>query len=472
MTPLRNIEAEQALLGAILFDNHTLHRLPDGIKAEHFSEPVHGALYGEIVRRVRSERLADAVSLAEWWAALPAAAELGGPKYLLILLDHAARLSAQAVEYGELVLDLAQRRALRAVYEDGLEALSSKGAAEALLETERRLAEVAAQDDSADQFEHLGCLAEQAVLAAEHGELEGISTGLPSLDAKLGGLKRGAVYVIGGAASMGKSIVGKAISDAIARQGFGVGNFDLEMDKTDIGLRAASSAAYRPSEAVYAGAPGGDGNPHYLSARRRTLSQRQWERMREGAGALASLPVYVDARAGLTLAQIEARARKLKRRLQRQGVDLAALVIDHEGLIASDTRTGTELDRARERAQGALALAKRLNVILIALAQLTKDGARQEGDVRLPTKDDLNYGSEWDRAAEAVILLHRKAYYAERKPQHLRTDADCDALGARDATLIVDKSRGGSRGQVEILMDVATAWVGEAPPKPKLERVV
>lgn len=469
--PLHNLQAEQALLGALLAHNATFHQLPDGLRPEHFYDPVHGALYGEIARRVRAERLADAVSLAEWWGGVPAASEIGGAKYLVILLEIAARLTSQAVEYAGLVLDLAQRRALREVYEEGLASLASRAASEALVESERRLAEVAAQDDSADQWEHLGCIAEQAVVTAEQGELTGLSTGLEALDAKLGGLKRGAVYVVGGASSMGKSIVGKALALAVARQGYGVANVDLEMDVADIGLRAAASQAYAPTEPVYSGQPGPGGNPHYLSARRRTLSQRQWERMRAGAGTLAQLPVYVDARPGQTLAQIESRTRRLQRKLKRQGVDLAALVIDHEGLIATETRHASELDRARERAQGALALAKRLNVVLIALAQLTKDGARQDGDIRLPTKDDLNFGSEWDRSAEAVILVHRRAYYAERKPAHLRTDEDCEALHSNEAVLVVDKSRGGARGQVPIVMDVAAAWVGEAS-KPKMERVI
>jgi replicative DNA helicase len=100
-------------------------------------------------------------------------------------------------------------------------------------------------------------------------------------------------------------------------------------------------------------------------------------------------------------------------------------------------------------------------VVVIALSQITKEGSRADGEDRLPTAQDLNYGSALSQAASVVMLIHRKAYYAERKPRHLQTPEDGYTMRSREATLVVDKARGGQRGQVSVLMDMATAAVWE-----------
>lgn len=106
-----------------------------------------------------------------------------------------------------------------------------------------------------------------------------------------------------------------------------------------------------------------------------------------------------------------------------------------------------------------MGMAKRLDICVIALSQITKEGARADGDERLPTLLDLNYGGAISQAADVVVLIHRRAYYEERKPTHLR---DISKLRSRETTLVVDKTRDGRRGQVPILMDVPTAAVWEA----------
>jgi replicative DNA helicase len=173
------------------------------------------------------------------------------------------------------------------------------------------------------------------------------------------------------------------------------------------------------------------------------------------------MPIYTDARPGRTLSQIEAAARRLFQKMRREGVAPGALVIDHEGLIASEGRYPSQLEAANARANGLLALAKRLGVVVIALSQITKEGSRADGEDRLPTAQDLNYGSALSQAASVVMLIHRKAYYAERKPEGQRTHEDWEALKSYVATLVVDKARGGQRGQVKVLMDMASSAVWE-----------
>jgi replicative DNA helicase len=299
---------------------------------------------------------------------------------------------------------------------------------------------------------------------AKAGHSMGLSTGFEALDAATGGLQPGTLWVVAGATSMGKSLFGMGLSRNIAAQGRAVGEIHLEMDEDQIGLRTATALAYRHGAGDWVGQAAYDRiNPRYLDAARGRLKAEQWQALHASGQRARDLPIFVDARPGRTIAQIEAGARRLFRRCDRQGLKPGALLIDHEGLIAPTPgeRLSSLLERASARGEALLAMAKRLSVPVIALAQITNEGARADGEERLPAVTDIKYGGALTQAASVVILLHRKAYYAERKPKHLRTPADDEALRSHEATLVIDKARGGVRGQVDICMDIATGAVFE-----------
>ena len=448
MDPLHNLPAEQALLGAALLDNRTLSLV--SLSGAHFYDPVHGDLWDEITARYRDDRLADAIALKEWAAKRCAA--IGGAAYLLDLEALAAPLSAQAQSYALVIRDMARRRAVIGAAQEAM-ALATSGETDALTALEQRLQEIASGDADADAWEKLGVDAMESIERAELGEARGISTGFAGLDRVTGGIQPGTLWVIGGATSMGKSLMGAALSRAIASQGFGVGEAHLEMDRLQIGLRTATALAFDVDHRA--------DNAFYLSAQRGDLRPGQWSALRGAAKAAASLPIYIDARPGRSLSQIEAAARRLFRKMQRERIQPGALLIDHEGLIAAEpgARFPSQLERTNARSEGLLALAKRLGVAVIALSQITKEGSRADGDDRLPNATDLNYGGAISQAASVVILLHRKAYYAERKPSHLRSEEDIAAMKSRECTLIVDKARGGQRAQVKIWLDAPTGAI-------------
>lgn len=447
-----DLAAEQAILGGLMFDNGGVI-LVGALRAEHFYDPVHGRVFSTIMDLIGENRLADASTVRHRFIELDRMGDIGGAGYLLTLLGNAARLSVHMRDYAALIIDLAMRRRMM-VLGAKLAAAQSYGAgADATLtDIERELADISQWGDTGENWRPIGEVAREAVAAAERGEATGISTGIPALDECTGGLRRGTVWVIGGASSMGKSVVGKSIAHVVGAQGFAVACVDLEMQALDVGLRASSAGAWRMHASD---------NPHYLSALRRSLSAAQWTRMKAAAADLGKLPVYIDARGGQTLTQIEARSRRLFERVRRRGQNPAVLLIDHQGLIASERAFPNELERSKDRANRTLALAKSLDVTVIVLAQLTKEGSRQDGEQRLPTKDDLDFGSEWDRAADVIMLIHRRAFYAERKPAHLRSDEDFEALQSREATLIVDKSRSGKREHVPVLLDVKSAIMAQ-----------
>lgn len=450
---LHDLPIEQAVLGACIL---TPAWMPDALRAEHFYAPEHGDIWDELRMRQRDGRLIDFVALKPWAASHPVISRLGSNgSYLLALDGSRCATSAQVTGYADMIRDMARRRAVsKAAKEAALQA--EKGEGDALTTLEQRLQEIASNDTDADAWERLGVLACESVERSIMGETKGISTGFPSLDRATGGLQPGTLWVVGGATSMGKSVFGAGLGRNIAAQGFGVGEVHLEMDATQIGLRTATALAFSPD-------PKGPTNPHYLTAQRGGLTERQQNTLIGAAKASATLPIYTDARAGRSLSQIEAAARRLFRKMRREGIKPGALIIDHEGLIAPDAgqRFPSQLERANARSEALLAMAKRLGVTVIALSQITKEGSRADGEERLPTLLDLNYGGAISQAASVVILLHRRAYYAERKPEHLRSSDDWAALKSREATLVVDKARGGMREQIKVLMDMPTAAVWE-----------
>lgn len=448
MTALHALEAEQAILGAAVDDARVVDRLT--LRAEHFYDPTHAALWTELTERRRTDRLADLVSLREW--ADRHFAEIGGAGYLRRLVAQSIGASLYLDGYAEQIRDVRRRRDVVDAAKGAI-ATATVGEVDALTALEQRLQEIAAGDTDADAWESLGSVCADAAETAELGEAKGIGTGFEKLDAATGGIQPGTLWVAGGATAMGKSVFGSALSRNIAAQGFGVGEVHLEMDRLQVGIRADTALAFDRSHRV--------DSPHYLSALQNRLTPVQWDAVRSGARSGAKLPIYVDARPGRSLSQIEAAARRLFRKMQREGVKPGALIVDHEGLIASEQRHPSQLEAANARACGLLTMAKRLGVAIIALSQITKEGSRADGEERLPTALDLNYGSALSQAASVVILLHRKAYYAERKPENLRTDKDWDALKSRECTLVVDKSRAGRRAQITVWMDMPTAAVWE-----------
>jgi replicative DNA helicase len=451
MTPIV-LDAEQALLGALISEPRWLDHAR--LSASHFYDPCHGALWDELKQRQRDGRLIDFLSLKQW--ADGAFRDVGGAAYAMRLVEAGVGVFAhQVAGYADMIRDAARRRAVIEAAKGAI-ATAEKGEADALAALEQRLQEIASNDADADAWERLGVHACESVERAEMGETRGISTGIAALDRATGGFQSGTLWVVGGASSMGKSVFGAALGRAIAAQGYGVAEAHLEMDKTQIGLRTAAALAFDPDHRA--------SNPHYLSAQRGDLTPAQWSALRGAAKASGSLPIYIDARPGRTLSQIEAAARRLFRKMRREGVKPGALTIDHEGLIAPEpgARFPSQLERTNARSEALLAMAKRLNVAVIALSQITKEGARADGDDRLPTMHDLNYGGALAQAATVVILLHRKAYYAERKPDRLRSPEDWEALKSRETTLVIDKARSGMRSQVTVLMDAPTAAVWEA----------
>lgn len=459
---LHRLDAEQALLGAILFDNATLE-LIGPLAAEHFFDPCHQRIFATAKQMAAEGKVADAVTLKAFFARDAGLQEIGGPAYLMSILDAAAPLSAQAVAYADLIRDVAQRRAIAELSAEidaaARNAESDDDAAAIIVSAERRLAEIADAHTPFGLWRPLHEIMESAVSAAALGEAAGLSTGIGELDEITGGISTdGKLWVLGGASSMGKSLVGSALALTLAQAGHGVGYLHLEMGERGAGLRAATALAHeaeRGGTTRYT-----DGNPTYLGARRQKLSDSAWARLRRAAADARHLPLRIDARPHQTLSQIEAGARRLQRLMARAGTPLKVLFIDHEGLIKAEQRRNAKWEEVSDRWIRLQGLAKKLNIAIVALTQINREGASKDGDQR-PHMGHLANSADIERCADVIVLIYREAYFAQRKPDHACSEEDYAARRSNIVELIVDKSRDGERRTVKAILDVSTGYFAE-----------
>ncbi len=459
--PLHRLDAEQALLGALIFDNETLNRITPRLKAEHFFDPIHGRIFTAIKKLIADGGVADGITLKAMFASDGGIKEIGGAAYLIRLMDAAAPLTAQAASYAELICDLAYRRAVVAIADEiAAAAVAQDSEADALdliAMAERGLAEIADEHQPYGLWRPIDEVMDRAIAAAEIGEARGISTGLDDIDEITGGFTPGSLWYIAGPPSSGKSLVGSGLAINVARQGIGVGYVHLEMGEVSAGLRTATAMAHDPeNRSTYFT----DGNPTYLAARRQKLSDWAWTLLKQKAAEARNLPLRIDARPHQTLTQIESGARRLQRLMARSGTPLKVLFIDHEGLIGSEKDRKSKWEEVSDRTVRLQALAKKLNICVVALAQINREGARRDGSER-PNMGHLANSADIERCADVICLIYREAYFALRKPDHECSDEDYDKRKSKMIELIFDKSRDGERKTVKAILDVRTGYLAE-----------
>jgi len=451
--PLRNaphnLEAEQALLGAILINNESIERVSDFLEAQHFFDPLHQQIYETAAKLIASGKQANPITLKTFFAnAEPIDAGQTVPQYLASLAANAATI-INARNYGRIVHDLAIRRALILIGEDVVNAAYDSAIdfppQEQIEEAETRLFVLAKAGANERAAASASEAMEQAIQrgneAFRRGDcLGGIATGYPALDAKLGGLTPGDLIIIAGRPSMGKTAFGINIAANRVEEGKRIYFASLEMSTEQIGARLLSRGT---------GVPAADlrcGRDFDSQVKALLDEQRRW------AGRL----LIIDESSSLTSAQLMTRVRRAHRKHP-----LEAVVIDYLQLIRGTTYRG--LNRVQEIAEisGSLkAMAKELGVPVIALSQLNR--ATETRDDKRPHLADLRDSGALEQDADIVMFVHRPAYYLEREqPSPLDVTATQDwerrlAAARGRAEIIIAKHRNGPTGIVELCCDEAT----------------
>lgn len=438
----KNLEAEQALLGALMFDAVSFERLPEGLVAEHFAEPFHQRLFAAIAELVQGGRISDPSIVSDRVKQDPAYVEFGGLGYLLTLVENAPA-SAMVRDYGRSIMDLALRRDLIRIGgeiatvapDPSLPASDHLGAAEALLfalaETGSKERPVATFDDA------LGEALEQAQAAfARDGRLTGVTTGLIDLDQKLGGLHPSDLLILAGRPSMGKTALALNIAINAARAGARVFFPSLEMSKAQLALRALADFAEVSGDRL----------------RKGMVRRDELARVEDARHEFRSLPIHIDDTGGIHIAKLCARARRQHR---KTGLDL--IVVDYLQLVTTDSGKGGNRVQEVSQITGALkALAKELNVPVLALSQLSRQVEARED--KRPMLSDLRESGSIEQDADVVMFVYRDEYYVGRTepPEGSVKHQDWQDAMSRvqgRAEVIVGKQRHGPIGTVHLAFD-------------------
>jgi replicative DNA helicase len=452
-----NLEAEQALLGALLFDNAAYERLSDQLNASHFYEPFHARLFSVIEDHIRKGQLAEPIMLLERFRRDPAFEELGGIRYLADLVDRAPP-AANAAEYGRVVYDLALRRELIRIGGDIAAGASqgdaAKSARDQIESAEQQLYSLAETGSSSSGFMAFADALRGAVeMAAEaysrDGGLAGVSTGLIDLDQKLGGLHPSDLVILAARPSMGKSSLATNIAFDVARHyawepqpdggkktvnGGVVAFFSLEMSSEQLAMRLLAEVSGVSSDRL----------------RKGEIDASEFSRVRDAAIEIQSAPLYMDDTGGLSMPKLTARARRLKRQV---GLDL--IVIDYLQLLTTGNSSGSDnrVQEVSQITQGLKALAKELSVPVLALAQLSRQ-VEQRDDKR-PQLSDLRESGSIEQDADVVMFIFRESYYKSRtepregSAEHLAWQEEMDRIHNL-AEVIIGKQRHGPIGTVKL----------------------
>jgi replicative DNA helicase len=463
-TPIRtaphNIEAEQALLGAILVNNEAFYRVSDFLEPKHFFEPIHQRIFELASELIRAGKLETPVTLKTFMAADLDIAGLTVNQYLARLAAEATTI-INAEDYGRTIYDLSIRRGLIIIGEDmvnlAYEAPVDATPLSQIEEGERQLYELAESGRNDPGFQRFGQALAAAVDMAgraylRDGKLSGLATGLPALDADMGGLQPSDLIILAGRPGMGKTALATNIAYNVAKawrderradghratlDGGIVGFFSLEMSAEQLATRIIGEQTAIPANKI----------------RRGAFKEGDYEKIKQTSTELQNLPLYVDQTGGLSIGQLTARARRLKR---QRGLDL--LVIDYLQLLQSSKRSGRDnrVQEITEITTSLKALAKELNIPILALSQLSRQ-VEQRGDNKRPQLSDLRESGSIEQDADIVLFVFREAYYhALQKPDD---DQKLAAWAARAeelhnrAEIIIAKHRHGPTATVELIFE-------------------
>ena len=449
-----SIEAEQQLLGAILTNNDVYDRVASIIRSKHFYDPVHARIFDVAAARIAKNNLASPVTLKAFFEDDDGLKELGGPAYLARLAG--AAIGAYAVrDYAQMIYDLAVRRELIRLGQDisarARRVETDTDPKEQIVAAEQALYTLSEQGQTESGFQSFLRAVTDAVNVANaayqrEGGLAGISTGLIDLDAKLGGLHKSDLIILAGRPSMGKTSLATNIAFNIAKayrkgtlpdgtegavDGGVVGFFSLEMSAEQLAARVLAEASEISSHKIRQG----------------DMDEGEFRRFVEAAKDLEACPLFIDDTAAIPIAQLAARARRLKR---THGLDV--LIVDYLQLVrgTSDNR----VQEIGEISMGLKAIAKELSIPVIALSQLSRQV--ESRDDKRPQLSDLRESGSIEQDADVVMFVFREEYYVEReKPGDERLEemaAWQDRMSRLHgkAEVIIGKQRHGPIGTVEL----------------------
>jgi replicative DNA helicase len=466
--PPSNLQAEQALIGALLANNRAYERVSEFLEPIHFADPIHGRIFQSIKRRIEAGQLADAVTLKAEFEHSGVLEEVGGTAYLAQLLSSMISI-INAGEYGRTIHDTWLRRQLidigETVVNNAFGADPELNGTAQIEAAEQSLFELANQGGGNGDFITFELALTKAIESAElafnqSGHVTGLTTGLRDIDAKLGGLHPSDLLILAGRPGMGKSALAtkiaygaaKSLLDKAREAGPGVqpkqqvAMFSLEMSAEQLATRLLSEESRISADSI----------------RRGEIGQKEFDKFVEVSRDIGSLPLQIDDTPAVTMSMLRTRCRRLQR---TKG--LALVVVDYLQLMrpSAGTRPENRVLEISQITQGLKALAKELNIPVLALSQLSRQVESRED--KRPQLSDLRESGSIEQDADVVMFIYRDEYYLEqRKPNEVTFEGGPEKLDAatkewqekmnqvhNKADLIVAKQRHGPTGSIPLFFE-------------------
>ncbi|WP_375622874.1 MULTISPECIES: replicative DNA helicase [unclassified Bartonella] len=448
-----NIEAEQALLGAIFINNDSLDRVSDFLKPEHFFEPLHQKIYHVLSHLIKTGKRVDPVTIKPYIQMEDKIGDITVYQYVVRLATEAVTI-INAEDYGRVIYDLFIRRSLinlgTQVVNTAFDSPVELTPTQQIETVENQLFELAEKGKYGGGFENFNEAIKKAIDMASaakkrSSQLSGIATHIKTLDEKMGGLQASDLIILAGRPGMGKTSLATNIAFNIANaynrnaniqenEGGIVGFFSLEMSSEQLATRIISEQTEVSSSDI----------------RRGNISDEQFSKIIRAVKQLQKAPLYIDQTGGISITQLAARARRLKR---QHGLDI--LFIDYIQLMTSSSKRSLEnrVQEITEITTGLKALAKELNIPIIALSQLSRQ-VENRTDKR-PQLSDLRESGSIEQDADIVLFVYREEYYLKNEEpklgslEHTKWQEIMDkAFGKAD--VIIAKQRHGPTGIVPL----------------------
>ncbi len=440
-----SLDAEQAVLGALLKDPECLPIVSDMLKIDHLYLPQHKAIYTAILNIDTIGGRIDPLVVLEELKKEGVYDDIGGKTYLMKIAD--AVPSTKNVEsYIKIIIDKFYLRTLMVTAREILDATSNgNDSPDSLLDlAEQKIYDIRRGKNTSgpakisdivmsDVFERLKKLA--SADPKEKEQYIGIPTGFSYLDKVLGGgFHRSDFIVVGARPAMGKTSFALNVARNIAMKGKKVLFFSLEMSKEQLAQRIISTEARIVSNKLRTG----------------DITDSDWEKLGLALQNLINCELYFDDTANINVPEMKARALRMK--------DIDCIVIDYLQLMSGTKRTDNRVNEVSEITRSLKMMAKDLNIPVVTCSQLSRGVAKNSGDHR-PQMTDLRESGTIEQDADIVLMLHREDYY-KNDP-----DAETDPESVNIAEVIVGKNRHGSTETVKV------AWNPEFTMFSTLERI-
>ena len=394
-----NIEAEQSLIGSVLVNNDIIDEISNIVSAGKFFDPIHRKIYEVIENLNNKGMIANPITLKNYFENDSGLSEVGGVDYLVKLTRFSSSIK-QAIDYAKIIHEMYVKRELIFISE-GIEDQAKddqiEKSGENIIEgAEKSLFDLAERGNFSQTFlkfnQAIDQTIEMATLAMKSDQgIVGVPTGLTDLDEKLGGLHRSDLVIIAGRPSMGKTALATNIAYHASKkiqennEKGSVAFFSLEMSSEQLSTRILSEQARISSHEIRTG-----------KATEETLN-----RYIETSRNIYDLPLYIDETPAIAISTLSNRARRIKRLF-----GLKLIVVDYIQLMRTNTnRMDGRVQEISEITQGLKALAKELNVPVVALSQLSR--AVEQRDDKKPQLSDLRESGSIEQDADVVLFVFR-----------------------------------------------------------------